>query len=194
MPIWTYQKTFIGVLFFVGMLLWQSQPVAETAQFTDPGTGLKYWQSEENGFSLQLIQLHPDYVTAVYDSRGLPKKLIEGVLKYCVFGTIIKNESQEEVSYRVADWRYSVKDGKKLPVKTKSQWLKEWEAMGVGYRWSMLADDQVFSPGDWIQGFTTIGLNPGDIFDFHYQWTYKGKVYTKTLKGISCASGNEKQK
>ena len=167
---------------------------ADTTQFKDPATGLLSWKSVSDGFSLQLIQLHPDYVTAVYNSRGLPQKLIDGVLKYCVFGTIIKNESvNEEVAYKVAHWQYSSSDGKKLPVKTKSQWLKEWEAMGVGYRWSMLADDQVFSPGDWIQGFTTIALKPGESFDFHYRWTYKGKAIDKTIKGIRCATTTEQQ-
>lgn len=173
----------IGILFS-----WQGVSYADTTQFTDPSTGLMSWKAIDNGFSLQLIQLHRDYVIAVYNSRGLPKKLIDGVLNYCVFGTIIKNESQEEVSYKVLDWRYSIKGGEKFPVKTKSEWLKEWEAMGVGYRWSMLADDQTFSPGDWIQGFTTIPVKPAESFDFHYTWTYKGKRFTNTIKGIRCAS------
>ena len=166
---------------------------AETTQFTDPATGLKSWKSVSNGFSLQLIQLHPDYVKAVYDSRGLPKKLIDGILEYCVFGTIIKNESDNDVSYNVADWRYFTKDGKEHRVKTKSQWLKEWEAMGVGYRWSILADNLTFAPGDWIQGFTTVTVQPGDPFDFNYKWTYAGKKYEYTLKGIRCASFKEQK-
>ena len=105
MSILANQKLITSALSFVGLLLWQSYSIAETTKFTDPGTGLISWKSVESGFSLQLIQLHPDYVTAVYDSRGLPKKLIEGVLKYCVFGTIIKNNViieifSEQVIYR----------------------------------------------------------------------------------------------
>lgn len=178
------------------LLLWVSSNVnAETTKIKDPATGLISWKVTDNGFSLQLIQLHPDYVTAVYSSRGLPKKLIDGVLKYCVFGTIVKNESsKEDVTYKVANWRFSTKDGKNHPVKTKSQWLTEWEAMGIGYRWSMLADDQTFSPGDWIQGFTTISVPSGDSFDFHYTWTYKGKTFSNTIEGMRCASSDEKQK
>lgn len=176
-------------LLIIGSLsIYQGFAYAETSEFTDPTTGLMSWKAVDNGFSLQLIQLHRDYVTAVYNSRGLPQKLIDGVLKYCVFGTIIKNESQEEVSYKVANWQYSTKEGKKYSVKTKSEWLKEWEAMGVGYRWSMLADDQTFSPGDWIQGFTTVAVKPGEKFNFHYSWTFKGKTFTNTIKGIRCAS------
>ena len=173
----------ICATFFLSIPAW-----AETTKFTDPATGLISWKSESNGFSLQLIQLHPDYVTAVYDSRGLPKELIDGILKYCVFGTIIKNETNEDVAYNVADWRYTTKDGKIHNVKPKSEWLKEWEAMGIGYRWSMLADNLTFSPGDWIQGFTTVMVEPGDEFDFTYRWTLRGKKFESTLKGIRCAS------
>ncbi len=161
---------------------------SQTTQFKDPATGLLSWKAISDGFSLQLIQLHPDYVKAVYDSRGLPKKLIDGILEYCVFGTIVKNESTDDVSYKVADWQYTTADGKKHRVKTKSEWLKEWEAMGVGYRWSILADDQTFSPGDWIQGFTTVVVKPGDSFDLHYSWTLDGKKFRNTIKGIGCAS------
>ena len=166
---------------------------SQTTQFKDPATGLQSWKSLSDGFSIQLIQLHPDYVKAVYDSRGLPDELIDGILKYCVFGTIVKNESSGEVAYKVADWRYTTADGKKHPVKTKSEWLKEWEAMGVGYRWSLLADDQTFSPGDWIQGFTTVVVNPGETFQFHYSWSLDGKNFSSTIKGINCAS-NESDK
>lgn len=179
----------MGVIF-----VWYSSGYAETSQFTDPATGLLSWKSVNNGFSLQLIQLHPDYVTAVYNSRGLPQKLIDGVLKYCVFGTIVKNESNKIVSYKVAEWSYTTMDGKTHAVKPKSEWLKEWEAMGVNYRWSLLADDQTFYSGDWIQGFTTIAAKPGDSFDFHYRWIYDGKPFENTLKAIRCASSKENAK
>ena len=169
------------------MLILPTLSYSETTEFEDPATGLLSWKSVGNGFSLQLIQLHPDYVTAVYNSRGLPKKLIDGILEYCVFGTIVKNESSDDVSYKVANWRYTTNDGKTHQVKTKSEWVKEWKAMGVGYRWSMLADDQTFSPGDWIQGFTTVIVKPGDSFDFHYSWAVDGKTFSNTLEGISCA-------
>jgi len=182
------------ILLICLILSWQNLSYAESSQFTDPATGLLSWKAANNGFSLQLIQLRPDYVTAVYNSRGLPQELIDGVLKYCVFGTIVKNESDKLVSYKVADWRYTTKDGKTHSVKPKSDWLKEWEAMGVTYRWSLLADEQTFSSGDWIQGFTTIAAKPGDRFDFHYTWTYDGKKFGNTIKDIRCASADDKQK
>jgi len=179
------RSVFVCAFIFCGFVR-----AADTVQFTDAASGLLSWKATENGFSLQLIQLQPDYVSAVYASRGLPQKLIDGVLKYCVFGTIVKNESDQLVSYRVMDWHYFTSDGKKNRVKTKSEWLKDWEAMGVGYRWSILPDDQTFSPGDWSQGFTTISVRPDEGFDFSYKWTFNGKVFENTIKGIRCASNN----
>ena len=68
----------------------------------DPETGLITWKIQEPGFSLQYIQLMPDYVTAIYSARGLPPSLVKTMASYCVFGTIIKNESDAQLSYRVA--------------------------------------------------------------------------------------------
>jgi len=188
------KNSFIVRILICSTLVYCSTVLAESTKFTDPSTGLLSWRAEEHGFSLQLIQLNPDYVTAVYDSRGLPQKLIDGILKYCVFGTIVKNESDKIVSYKVAEWNYTTADGKTRAIKPKTEWLKEWEAMGVGYRWSLLADEQTFSKGDWIQGFTTIDAKPGDSFDFHYQWIYDGKRFENTIKGIRCATADVKQK
>ena len=62
------------------LVLLSSAANAAVEQFSDPNSGLLSWKSTDNGFSLQLIQLLPDYVTAVYSARGLPKELIDGVL------------------------------------------------------------------------------------------------------------------
>lgn len=159
----------------------------DVQQYRDPDTGLLSWKAQHPAFSLQLIQLLPDFVAAVYSSRGLPAQLIEGVNKYCVFGTIVTNESDQPVSYRVADWRYLTPDGRSRPVKTKTQWLEEWAAMGVPYRWSILPDEQTFAPGDWSQGFTTIALSPGSRFDFAYSWSHDNETHQGVLKGLRCA-------
>lgn len=166
-------------------------PVAASAgevqQQRSPRTGLYTWQVEEHGFSIQLVQILPDMVKAVYSSRGLPPRLINSMKDYCVFGTIIRNTSNKPVSYRVANWQYVTPDGKKHPVKTKTQWVKEWEAMGVPYRWSILADDQTFHPGDWIQGFTTVKLPPESTLDLIYTWRLQDEPYQNTIKGLRCA-------
>jgi len=156
-------------------------------QYRDPGTGLLSWQAQEPGFSLQLIQLLPDYVAAVFGSKGLSPAVVDSVKAYCVFGTIVSNESDQQVAYRVADWRYVTPDGREHPVKTKTQWLREWKEMGASYRWLMLPDDQTFEEGDWSQGFTTVLLPPESSFNLLYSWRYRGERRQGKIEGVRCA-------
>lgn len=160
---------------------------ADVETFTDENSGLLSWKARHPGFSLQFIQLLPDYVRAIYSARGLPEDVVELMAGYCVFGTIIKNESGEPLSYRVADWRYAGADGKPHPVKTKSQWLREWQDMGIAFRWSLLPDDQTFAPGDWSQGFTTLPLPPDTPVTLHYTWSLQGNQYEGTFEHLRCA-------
>lgn len=168
-------------------LLVPLQADAAAEQQVNPETGLLSWKAGGQAFTIELIQVLPDYVRAVYASRGLPEKIIEDVSSYCVFGTIIRNTTAEPLSYRVADWRYTTPDGVRHRLKTKSEWVQEWRDMGVAFRWSMLADDQTFAEGDWVQGFTTVKLSPGSRFDLEYSWSQHGRQHVATIEGVRCA-------
>jgi hypothetical protein len=163
------------------------QADAAAEQQVNPETGLLSWKAGGQAFAIELIQVLPDYVRAVYASRGLPRKIIDDVSSYCVFGTIIRNTTAAPLSYRVADWRYITLDGTRHPLKTKSEWVQEWRDMGVAFRWSMLADEQTFAEGDWVQGFTTVKLSPGSRFDLEYSWSQHGRQYVATIQGVRCA-------
>ncbi len=176
-------KPFLGLIVLIPALGFAGQ----AKESRDPNTGLLSWKIEEPGLGIQFIQMLPDYVSALYSSRGLPPELIKGMAKYCVFGTIVTNESDRQLSYRVADWRYVTPDGTSHKVKTKTEWLKEWQSMGVNYRWSILPDDQTFEAGDWSQGFTTIPLLPESTFDLIYSWTLNGKKNHGEIKNLRCA-------
>jgi hypothetical protein len=160
---------------------------AHVQTFTDDTSGLLSWKAQHPGFSLQFIQLLPNYIRAIYSARGLPDDVVEVMAGYCVFGTIIKNESTQPLSYRVADWQYITADGTKHPIKTKSEWLKEWRDRGVAFRWSLLPDTQTFAPGDWSQGFTTLPLPPNTPVKLHYTWTQQGNHYEGTFENLRCA-------
>jgi hypothetical protein len=167
---------------------------AKVEVFTDQASGLLSWKATHPGFSLQFIQLLPDYVRAVYSARGLPADVVELMAGYCIFGTIIKNESDSPLSYRVSDWRYITADGQAHPIKTKTQWLEQWRDMGVAFRWSLLPDDQSFAPGDWSQGFTTLPLPPGATVKLRYRWTLKGKTHEATFEELRCAPAQAPRK
>lgn len=150
-------------------------------------SGLLTWTSKDDGFSIELIQLLPDYVRAVYDKHGLPADEVERIAGYCDFGTIIQNTSQQQLSYRVSDWRYIDKNGKAYPVKTKAQWLEEWHKAGITFAWTLLPGSGDFGIGDWQQGFTTIKIDRNEKFDLVYTWTLDGKKRQGKIENMSCA-------
>jgi len=173
-------------LVFAGLLL-PLVACSSVQQQVNPETGLSSWKTADDALSLELLQVVPDYVRAVYSARGLPQKIVDAVSSYCVFGTILHNTTQQPLAYRVADWRYITPDGVRHRIKTKSQWVSEWREMGVAFRWTLLPDDQTYNVGDWGQGFTTIGLQPGDRFDLEYSWRQNDTTITRTIREVRCA-------
>lgn len=163
-----------------------SPAVAGTLKSTN-ANGLSNWQSEGNPFSLQLLQLMPDNVRAVYDNKGFPAPLVAEMASYCVFGTVARNLSDKPLSYDVAEWRAVTADGVRHKLRTKTQWLKIWHRYGVDFGWSILPAAQTFEPGDWGQGFTTVKLPRDTRFDLDYSWSQNGKTFHATLKGVQCA-------
>ncbi|MCW8831228.1 MAG: hypothetical protein OQK32_06890, partial [Gammaproteobacteria bacterium] len=134
--------------------------------------------------------LLPDFVRAIYSSHDFSRAEIERIAGYCVFGSIIKNTSQQQLSYKVKNWTYTDAVGKTHPVKTKSQWLEEWRRAGITFSWTLLPDDGVFNVGDWQQGFTTVKLPRKAQFDLTYTWTLDSKAHSGTLKNLQCAPEN----
>lgn len=168
-------------------LLTLNAAAGQVEKIKDPDSGLFNWRAQENGFSLELIQLVPDYLRAIYSSRGLPKAIGEGVAAYCAFGSIAKNTADKPVSYKVAEWYAVSQEGKKVPLKTKSEWIADWKKLGVPFAYSILPDEQTFEVGDWGQGFTTVKLPHNSIFDLHYFWSIGDEKHSAVIKNLQCA-------
>ena len=150
-------------------------------------TGLLTWTVNDKGFQIELIQLLPDFIRAIYAKHSFPKDEIERAASYCIFGTILKNTSDQQLSYRVSDWRYQTPDGQQYPVKTKTQWLEEWHKAGITFSWTLLPDVGEFSEGDWQQGFTTVDLPRETEFDLIYKWKLDGVAHEGVIKDLKCA-------
>ncbi|MEO8332026.1 MAG: hypothetical protein ABI479_06300 [Gallionella sp.] len=168
-------------------LLHAQVQAAEVTIHKNDASGLLTWTAKDDGFSIELIQLNPDFVRAVYGKRDFSADEVERIAGYCVFGSIIQNTSQQPLSYRVADWRYVDKNGKTYPVKTKAQWLEEWRKVGITFAWTLLPESGDFGIGDWQQGFTTIQIDRNEKFDFIYTWTLAGEKHQGRIDNMSCA-------
>ena len=150
-------------------------------------SGLLTWTVDDDGFSIEFIQLLPDFIRAIYAKHNFPAEEVERAASYCVFGTILKNTSDQHMSYEVKNWRYRTKDGKQHAVKTKTQWLDEWKKAGITFSWTLLPDKGEFAVGDWQQGFTTIKLPRETEFDLIYKWELDGVPHSGVLKNMKCA-------
>ena len=182
----------LRTLFLTLFLLSASAVSANTQGIVtqNPETGLKTWKKSDRGFSLELVQLLPEFVQATYSSRDLPPAIFTSMRGYCVFGTIARNETDAPLAYRVADWRYVTTDGKRHRLRTKSQWINVWKKLGADFSFSILPDDMTFEEGDWSQGFTTPKVAPGTRFDLIYSWRQHGKNHTGKLENLACPSGS----
>lgn len=182
-------KKLTKVLLLPALLILTVADIAatEVSVHKNENSGLLTWTANDKGFQIELIQLLPDFVRAIYAKHNFPKEEVERAASYCVFGTILKNTSDQHMSYRVSDWRYRTKDGKQHPVKTKTQWLDEWRKAGITFSWTLLPDIGEFSVGDWQQGFTTIKLPRETEFDLIFKWQLDGVAHTGTLENIRCA-------
>ncbi len=152
-------------------------------------SGLYSWVAESEGFSIELIQLLPDFIRAIYMSHGFPDSEVDEIAGYCVFGTIIKNTSQQQLDYDVSNWYYTDTLGNNHPVKTKTQWLEQWRKAGVTFSWTLLPDKGTFYKGDWQQGFTTIKLPRDSEFTLTYKWSINGIEHTDIFEDLRCAPG-----
>ncbi len=157
--------------------------------YRNSNSGLITWSAKDHGFSVELIQLVPDFVRAIYSKHGFPKAEVENIAGYCVFGTIIKNTSGKTLTYRVADWRSVDSSGSLSPIKTKTQWLAQWQQAGVNFSWTLLPDSGTFYAGDWQQGFTTVKLPHDSEFDLIFKWQIEGAEHVGKIKNLRCAAG-----
>jgi hypothetical protein len=164
---------------------------AGTEKRPSPSGTTTAWVSTGEAFALELIQLTPDVVRAMYGNRKFPKFLLDEIAGYCVFGSVARNDSKTPLSYDVHDWRYTPRGGKPQKLRTKVEWLAHWKKHGVDFSYSILPAALTFEAGDWGQGLTTVKLPPGAVFDLTYTWTQNGKRHSAKLEGVECAHNPE---
>jgi len=154
----------------------------------NPKIGTLNWTATDDGLSIQLVQLLPDFVRAVYAKHGLPAKLYNEIGDYCVFGTIFRNTSGKTLDYDVRDWRAVSSAGVQGRIKPKSEWAEEWLKAGIHFSWTLFPGAGTFYAGDWQQGFTTIKLPHGTRFDLILKWNIDGVKHTGRIHNMQCAS------
>lgn len=163
-----------------------SAAALEVVRERNPDTGLWVYKAKGEGFTMELIQLHARFIRATYGSKGFTPEMLDQAASYCTFGTIARNLSDGALGYRVADWRAVTPDGTRHALKTKTEWLQDWQSAGVPFNWSILPDSPTFQAGDWAQGFTTVKLPRDSIFDLEFSWTVGDEQYVGVIEDVEC--------
>ena len=167
---------------------------AEAKHEVSADTGVESWQMHDRGAGFTLMQITPDQARGFFLGRGFDRPSVDSYASYCVFMTIVRNESvPKSISYDLADWRVYPRQGEPGKLKLKDEWLKEWrqrniaEPALIAFEWSQHPTTQTLAVGDWNQGMTTYALPPGSYFDLKFLWKANGVMHETTLKNAHCA-------
>jgi hypothetical protein len=169
---------------------------------TDEQAQLPYWQYEDGGVSLRLVQRLPDQSRGFFMARGFSTEHAELIAQSCVFQTIFKNVSSDKtaspVSYDLNKWVITYNNTKRK-MKTREDWAKQWEKLNtpqparIAFEWALLPTIQTYQAGDYNWGMSIFNLKPGSQFDLNISWTQYGKQSTTLIRGIQCATDTRSQ-
>ena len=167
---------------------------ATTDVRSDPDTGLVTWQTQAHGAELRLTQIGPDQARAFYQARGFSPDAVEHYVAECVFMTVVRNVGDAAIAHRLSDWRYVQTGEAPRRVRSKAEWGRLWERLGVdesarlAFTWAQFPATQTFEPGDWNQGMTTYRVARDDPFDVQVRWRSAGRTHSAILENVRCAT------
>jgi hypothetical protein len=169
----------------------------EFATGIDEQAQLPYWQINDQGMSLRLVQRLPIQTRGFFFARGFNKEQVERIAQSCVFQTVFKNSSNKTnrpvpLTYNLRDWVVSY-NGKQQGLKTREDWGREWQAEKVkisvqlAFEWALYPTEQEYKPGDYNWGMSIFNLKPGSTFDLRVVWQQYGKTHSAVIKNMRCA-------
>jgi len=167
-----------------------SHGIDEEAQFP-------YWQIEDRGVSVRLVQRLPDQTRGYFQARGFSIDQADLIAQQCVFQTIFKNARARStgagtIQYNLREWVVYSR-GREQGLKTREDWQKEWKTRKapapaqLAFEWSLLPTHQVYQPGDYNWGMSIFNLAPGSTFDLDVVWHQGGEKQVVRIRDIRCA-------
>jgi len=183
-----------------GMSLVAMLPIAATAAELHTGIDeqaqLPFWELQDRGMSLRLVQRLPDQTRAFFLARGFSKDDAELIAQSCVFQTVFRNTSNKSdpdpISYDQRDWVVIGNDGNS-GMKTREAWEAIWternapKAARIAFKWALYPTEQTYQPGDYNWGMSTTGLVPGSKFDLKVTWHQYDSIRSAVIKDMRCA-------
>jgi hypothetical protein len=164
---------------------------------TDEQAKLPFWQYQDNGMSVRLVQRLPDQTRGFFLARGFSTSQAELIAQSCVFQTVFKNISHNHLpsplTYNLRDWIVT-HQGKTGAMKIREDWDTQWQDMQVkaapriAFEWSLLPTLQTYQAGDYNWGMSVFNLKPGSEFDLTLTWQQHGKQQRAVIRDMRCAA------
>ncbi len=191
-------RPFASAVLLLGSLLPQAPAAALHVEHSiDPETGLEGWKLVDAPLELELIQRLPDQTRGFFIARGFTPDQADAIARACVFQTIVRNTSpagsDTSVEVDLRRWHLAGKGGSSRPIRVKEDWLRSWQggevttAARVAFEWSTFPTHQVYRPGDYNWGMTTLGVEPGTTLDLAVEWRVNGEIRSYRIESLRCA-------
>ena len=174
-----------------------SPDIGSISTGTDEQAMLPYWQYQDAGMSIRLVQRLPDQTRGYFVARGFSSEHAELIAQSCVFQTVFKNISDKTqpsaITYHMGNWVVSHND-KTGKMKTREKWATQWQSLNVApparlaFEWSLLPTTQDYQPGDYNWGMAIFNLSPADSFTLKLTWQQHGEQRSVTISNMQCAA------
>lgn len=170
---------------------------AEVRRGVDAEAGLPYWEVQEPGISLRLVQRLPDQTRAFFLARGFARADADAIAQSCVFQTVLKNTSQlstpSTLEITLRDWQVH-RAASRSGLKTREDWATDWvarkisQSARIAFEWALFPTRQIYNPGDYNWGMTVFNIPPDTRFDLEVVWQQDAKRHSVMLGDVHCAS------
>ena len=164
---------------------------------TDEQARLPYWQYQDDGLSIRLIQRLPDQTRGFFIARGFSIEHAELIAQSCVFQTIFKNISDKNnpsaITYNLLDWVVT-HNGVDRKMKTREKWATLWQQLNIAspaklaFEWGLLPTAQDYQSGDYNWGMAIFDIPPASNFSLKLTWQQYGKQHSVTIPNMQCAA------
>jgi len=116
-------------------------------------SGLTATAAGKAAVELQFKPRSPDQMSAFYEARGFPEKMIKPLHEQCFITVRVTNTGQDVVWLDLANWTFSA-NGKPLQRYHRNDWLEKWKAIGMQaahrstFRWTLIPERLDYQPGE----------------------------------------------
>ncbi len=108
---------------------------------------------EDEQIRLRIFPRTTEQMSAFFEARGFPKRMLAELEPYCFFTVVIENKSKNIIWLELKKWSFSSaqKRVRRIP---RSQWLPLWDKMNIPlaaqstFRWTLLPERLDFQPDE----------------------------------------------